>query len=85
MKTLKKTFKKYRKLSHLSIRIIGKEGDFPSEQKDQRKFKLNNKSIVLNILFVPYKIEKIRLAYKLKYNFKRENQVIWLMITNDKK
>ena len=28
---------------------------------------------------------KIRLAYKSKYNFKRENQVILLMITDGKK
>ena len=30
------------------------EVDFPSKQKDWRKFELNNKSIALNILFVPY-------------------------------
>ena len=34
---------------------------------------------------MPYNIEEIRLAYKLKYNFKRENQVILLMITDGKK
>ena len=32
-----------------------------------------------------YNTEKIRLAYKSKYNFKRENQVILLMITYRKK
>ena len=36
-------------------------------------------------MFVPYNIEKIRLAYKSKHNFKRENQVILLMITDGKK
>ena len=30
-------------------------------------------------------IQKIRLAYKLKHNFKCENQVILLMITDGKK
>ena len=36
-------------------------------------------------MFVPYNTEKIRLAYKSKYNFKRENQVILLMLTDGKK
>ena len=34
---------------------------------------------------MPYNTEKIRLAYKSKHNFKRENQVILLMITEGKK
>ena len=34
---------------------------------------------------MPYNTEKVRLAYKSKYNFKHENQVILLMITDDKK
>ena len=55
------------------------------KRKDWKKFELNNKSIALNILFVPYNTEKIRLAYKSKHNFKRENQVILLMITDGKK
>ena len=41
---------------------------------------LNYKSIALNILFVPYNTENTRPAYKSKDNFKRENQVILLMI-----
>ena len=63
-----------------------KEIDFPSHtQKDWKKFELNNKSITLNIFFVSYNTEEIRLAYKLKYNFKPEDQVILLMITDGKK
>ena len=62
-----------------------KEIDFPSHSKDWKKFELNNKSIALNILFVPYNTEKIRFACKSKHNFKRENQVILLMITDGKK
>ena len=57
----------------------------PSHQKDWKKFGLNNKAIALNTLFAPYNTEKIRLAYKSKYNFKRQNQVILLMITDGKK
>ena len=62
-----------------------KEIDFPSERRGWKKFELNNKSISLNILFLPYNTENIRLAYKSKYKFKRENQVILLMITDNKK
>ena len=61
-----------------------KKIDFPSEQKDWKNFELNNKTIALNILFVPYNTEKIRFACKSKHNFKRKNQVILVMITNVK-
>ena len=60
--------------------------NFPSPKKDTgKKFESNNKSIALNVLFVAYSAEKIRLAYKSKDNFKRKNQVILLMITDGKK
>ena len=62
-----------------------KEIDFPSHSKDWKKFEQNNKTIALNILFVPHNTEKIRPAYKSKHNFKRENQVTLLMITDGKK
>ena len=41
--------------------------------------------IALNVLFVPYNTEQIRLAYVSKYNSDRVHQVILLMITGDKK
>ena len=53
-----------------------KDIDFPSHQKDWKKFEQNNKTIALNILFVPHNTKTMRLAYKLKYNRKRENQVV---------
>ena len=59
--------------------------DFPSTSKDWKKFELNNKSIALNILYVPDKTGKIQLAYKSKYNLMREKQVVLLMITNGEK
>ena len=34
---------------------------------------------------MPYNTEKRRVAYKSKYNFKRKNQVILIMITDGKK
>ena len=39
-----------------------KEIDFPSYGKNWKKFESNNKSIVLNILYVPHNTEKIRHA-----------------------
>ena len=36
----------------------------PKQEKDWKKFESNNISIALNILFVPYNTEEIRLAYK---------------------
>ena len=56
--------------------------DFPAGIKDWKKFERNNKTIALNILFVPHNEKTINLAYKSKYNRKRENQVVLLMITN---
>ena len=53
--------------------------------KKLERFQQNNKTIALNILYVPYNTEEIRLAYKSKYNYKRDNQVILLMITDGKK
>ena len=62
-----------------------KEIDFPSHSKDWKKFEQNSKSIALNILYVSHNTEKIRHAYKSKYNLTRENQVILLMITDGEK
>ena len=61
------------------------EIDFPSTGKDWKKFESYNKSIALNILYVPHNTEKIGHAYKSKYNLTREDQVILLMITDGEK
>ena len=58
---------------------------FLSHQKDWKKLEQNSKTIALNILFVPHSTKLIRLTYKSKYNHKRKNQVILLMITDGKK
>ena len=50
-----------------------------------KKFESNNKSVALNVLYVPHNTEKIRHGYKSKYNLNRENQVIILMITDGEK
>ena len=54
-------------------------------QKDWKKIEQNNKTIAPNILFVPHNTKTIRLAYKSDYNNEHKNQVILLMITNNKK
>ena len=59
--------------------------DFQSTDKDWKKFESNNKSIALNILYLPHNTKKICHTYKLKYNLTRENQVILLMITDGEK
>ena len=58
-----------------------KEIDFPSTNKDWKKFELNNE-IAFNILYVPHNTKKIQVAYKLKHNLTREKQAILLMISN---
>ena len=59
--------------------------DFPAGIKDWKKFEKNNKEVALNILSAPSNNTKtINLIYKSKYNRKRKNQVVLLMITDNK-
>ena len=58
--------------------------DFPAGIKDWKKFEENNKEVALNILYVPPNTKTINLVYKSKYNRKRKNQVVLLMITDNK-
>ena len=52
-----------------------KDIEFPSYSKDWKKFEQNNKTIALNILFVPCNTTQIihTYAYISKYNSKRDN------------
>ena len=59
--------------------------EFPSYKKDCKSFELNNKSIALNIYYVPHNTQEIRHAYKSKYNLDCENWLIFLTITDGKK
>ena len=52
---------------------------------DWKMCEQNNKTIAFNIWFIPHNTKTIRLAYKSKYNRRRENQVALLMITDGKK
>ena len=81
---MKTSLKEYQILNLLLINVTGKT-DFPAGIKDWKNFERNNKTIALNILSIPHNAKTINLAYKLKYNRKRENQVVLLMITNGEK
>ena len=56
--------------------------DFSLYQRDWEKFEQENTLIALNILFLSYNSEEVKLAYKSIYN-KRKNQVILLMINDE--
>ena len=60
--------------------------DFPAGPKEKIwiKFERNNKTIALNILFIPHNTKTIRVAYRSEHNNKRKKQVILLMITDGK-
>ena len=60
-----------------------KDIEFSSHSKDWRKFECNNKTIALNILYVPYNTKKINQAYISKHNNERDNRVNLLMITDE--
>ena len=59
--------------------------EFPARPKDWKKFERNNKTIALNILFIPHNKKTIRVAYRSEYNNKSKKQVILLKITDCKK
>ena len=82
---IKKDPKRISKIKPFIDQYNWKEIDFPLHSKDWKKSESNNKSIALNILYVPHNTEKIRHAYKSKNNLTRENQVILLMITDGEK
>ena len=58
---------------------------FPSHSSDWKKVEQNNKTIALNIFFVPYNTKQIRHVYMSKYHYKRDNQVVFVMITDNEK
>ena len=73
------------KIKPFSDKYNWKEIEFPSYKKDWKTFELNNKSIALNIYYIPLNAKEIRHAYMPKYNLERESRVILFMITDGKK
>ena len=47
------------------------------------KFEKNNSDIALTIFYAPPNKKEIKITYKSKFNRKRKNQVVLLMITDD--
>ena len=86
--------KEFQNLNHLLIITIGKT-EFPEHSKDWRKFECNNKTIALNLLYLPCNKKQkvnddnedefdgtkyIRPAYISKHNKKCDTRVNLLMI-----
>ena len=70
----------------LYINKYNQEGiEFPAGPKEWGKIERNNKTIALNVLYIPHNTKTISVAYRSEYNNKRKKQVILLMITNGKK
>ena len=59
--------------------------DFSSHQRKWEEFEQNSTSVALNVLFVLYNNEEIKVAYKSRYNYKRKKHVISLMINDESK
>ena len=59
--------------------------DLSSYQRDWEELEQNNTSIALNVLFVSYNSEEIKLGYKSRFNNKRKKHVILLMINDEAK
>ena len=57
-----------------------KDIEYPSHSKDWRKCECNNKTIALNIIYVPYDTKQIKQAHTSKYNDERDTHVNLLMI-----
>ena len=64
---IKKDPQKISKLKPYINNYNWKDIEFPSHSKDWKKFEQNNKTIALNILFVPYNTKQIRPAYLSEY------------------
>ena len=59
--------------------------EFPVGPKEWVKFENINKTIALNVLYIPRNTKTISLAYRSEHNNKRKKQVILLTISNGKK
>ena len=81
---MKKT-QRISKLKHYINKHNCKGIFFPVEPKDWVKFEKNNKTIALNVLYIPRNAKTISVAYRSKYNNKHKKQVILLIISNGKK
>ena len=82
---MKLTRKEYQKVSLILVKYNWEGIEFPAGSKHWEKFEQNNKTIPLNILFVPFNTKTIKVAFRSEYNNKHKNQVNLLMIVNGNK
>ena len=73
---------KKKELENIFKKIKHEDTDFSSHQRDWNNFEQNNESLALNVLFATLSNEEIMLAYKPEHNFKWENNLLLLMITD---
>ena len=66
IKQIKKNPKRISNVKPFIDQYNWKEVDFQSHKKDWKKFELNNKSIALSILYVPYNTEKNKACIQFK-------------------
>ena len=57
----------------------------PAGTKEWIKFERNNRTIALNLLYIPSNTKTVTVGYRSEYNNKHKKQVILLMITNGRK
>ena len=74
---------KKKKLENILKKLKHEDTDFSSHQGDWENFEQKNESILLNILFASQDSEEITLVYKSEHNYKRENNVLLLMINDN--
>ena len=82
-KKIRKDLQRTSKLKPYINNYNWKDIEFPSHSKEWKKFERNNKTIDLNMLFVPHNTKQIRPANVSKCNYKRNNKVILLIITDN--
>ena len=76
---------KGKELENIFKRIRHEDMDFSSQARDWENFEQNNGAIALNVLFASQNSEEITLIYKSEHNYKRENNVLLLMIKYNEK
>ena len=82
---MKKTPQRISKLKPYINKYNWKGIKFLARPEEWIKFERNNKTIALNVLYIPHNTKTISVAYRSEYNNKRKKQVILLMISNGEK
>ena len=83
MKRLKKNPQRISKLKPFINNYNWKDIEFPSDSENYRKFEQNNKTIALNIFYVPRNTKQVRQAYISEYNYERCNKVHLLKVSDE--